>query len=83
MSSLRLAMNMACTLFRLTPEEAMAGATRNAAAALGISNDYGTIEPGKCADFAVWNASHPNYLSYWIAGDLLKGRICAGEYHER
>jgi imidazolonepropionase len=82
MSSLRLAMNMACTLFRLTPEEALAGATRNAATALGVSADYGTIEPGKRADLAVWDASHPNYLSYWIAGDLLQGHIASGEYHE-
>jgi imidazolonepropionase len=83
MSSLRLAMNMACTLFRLTPEEALAGATRNAAAALGLSNDFGSIEPGKRADLAVWNAPSPDYLSYWIADGLLKGRISAGEFHER
>ena len=82
MSSLRVAMNMACTLFRLTPEEALAGATRNAATALGVSADYGTIEPGKRADFAVWKASHPNYLSYWIAGELLQGHIASGEYYE-
>jgi imidazolonepropionase len=82
MSSLRLAMNMACTLFWLTPEEALAGTTRNAAAALGISAEYGTIEAGRRADLAVWDAPSPGYLSYWIAGGLLRGRIIAGEFHE-
>lgn len=83
LGSLRLAMNMACTLFRLTPAEALAGTTRNAAAALGLSNDCGTIEAGKRADLAVWDAVHPDFLSYWIGGNLLRGRIGAGEYHER
>ncbi|MBA4164886.1 MAG: imidazolonepropionase [Erythrobacter sp.] len=83
LSSLRLAMNMACTLFRLTPEEALAGTTRNAAAALGRSDDCGTIEPGKRADLAVWNVPHPDFLSYWIGGNLLRARIGDGEYHER
>lgn len=83
MSSLRLAMGMACTLFRLTPEEALAGTTRHAAAALGLSAEYGTIEPGKCADFAVWKAQSPDYLSYWLGGDLLRARIIGGEFHER
>jgi len=82
MSSLRLAMNMACTLFWLTPEEALAGTTRNAAAALGISAEYGTIEAGRRADLAVWDAPSPDYLCYWIAGGLLKGRISGGEFHE-
>ena len=79
MSSLRLAMNMACVQFGLTPEEALAGATRHAAAALGLSEEYGTIAPGKRADFALWDAPHPDVLSYWIGGDLLRGRIVAGE----
>lgn len=83
LSSLRLAMNMGCTLFRLTPEEALAGVTRNAAAALGLSDDCGTIEPGKRADLAVWDVPHPDFLSYWIGGDLLRGRITGGEIHER
>lgn len=83
LSSLRLAMNMACTLFRLTPEEALAGVTRHAAAALGLAEEYGTLQPGKRADLAVWDAPHPDFLSYWIGGDLLRGRIGAGEYHER
>ncbi len=81
MSSLRLAMNMGCTLFRMTPEEALAGATRHAAKALALEDDHGTIEAGKRADLAVWDVSHPDYLSYWIGGHLLRGRITAGSYH--
>ncbi len=83
LSSLRLAMGMACTQFRLTPEEALAGATRNAAAALGLERDYGTIELGKRTELAVWDAPGPDYLSYWLGGDLLRGRIIHGEFHER
>lgn len=83
MSSLRLAMSMACTLFRLTPEEALAGATRHAARALGLAAEYGSIVPGKRAELAVWDAAHPDFLSYWIGGDLLRGRIVGGEFHER
>lgn len=81
LSSLRLAMNMGCTLFGLTPEEALAGATRNAAAALGLANEYGSIAPGMRAEMAVWRADHPDFLSYWIGGDLLGGRIRGGDYH--
>ena len=80
MSSLRLAMNMGCTLFHMTPEEALAGATRHAAKALALEEDHGTIEAGKRADLAVWDVSHPDYLSYWIGGHLLRGRITAGSY---
>lgn len=80
LSSLRLAMNMGCTLFRMTPAEVLAGATRNGAKALGLEAEYGTIEPGKRADLAVWDAGHPDYLSYWIGGQLLRGRITAGTY---
>ena len=83
MSSLRLAMGMACTLFRLTPAEALAGATRNAASALGLAEEYGSIEEGKRAELAVWQVQHPDYLSYWLGGDLLRGRIVNGEFHER
>jgi imidazolonepropionase len=64
-SSMPLTMNMACTLFRLTPEEALAGATRNAARALGFS-DRGVIEAGKRADLAIWDLPSPAALSYWI-----------------
>ncbi len=75
MSSLRLAMNMGCTLFRLTPQEVLAGATCHAATALGLYEEYGTIASGKRAELAVWNAPHPNFLSYWIGGQLLRSRI--------
>ena len=68
--SLRLAMNQACTLFRLSPEEALRGTTVNAARALGLS-DRGRLAEGLRADLALWNAAHPAELSYWIGGELL------------
>ena len=58
-----LMLNMACTLFRLTPEEALRGMTINGARALGLT-DRGTLEEGRRADFAVWNVEHPNELAY-------------------
>ena len=64
MPSLLAAMNMACTLFRLTPLEALAGATRHAAAALGLAADAGTLCVGKRADFALWAVERPAELSY-------------------
>ena len=79
MTSLLLAMNMACTLFRLTPEEALAGVTREAARALGVGHEKGTIEKGKAADFAIWNVASPAALSYSIGFNPLKARIVAGE----
>lgn len=66
--SLRLAAGMACTLFRLTPEEALQGVTVHAAKALGLS-DRGTLEVGKRADLAVWNVKQPAELCYWIGGN--------------
>jgi imidazolonepropionase len=69
--SLRLAMGMACTLFRLTPEEALRGATANAARALGL-DDRGTLEAGKRADFVLWQAREPAELCYWIGGSLAR-----------
>jgi imidazolonepropionase len=77
LASILLAMNMACTLFRLTPEEALAGATRVAARALGLT-DCGTITPGLRADLAVWNAAHPAELAYRIGFYPLAERIVAG-----
>jgi imidazolonepropionase len=75
LSSLLLAMNMACTLFGLTPEEALAGVTRNAAAALGLAAEIGTIESGKRAELAVWDVEDPTELSYRIGFNPLHRRI--------
>lgn len=69
--SLRLAANMACTLFRLTPEEALRGMTVNAAKALGLP-DRGTLAVGQRADLVAWHAKQPAELCYWIGGDLLR-----------
>ena len=65
--SLLLMVNMACTLFRLTPEEALAGVTRHAAKALGLEERLGTLEVGKDADFAVWDILEPAELAYGVA----------------
>lgn len=77
LGSLLLAMNMACTLFRLTPAEALAGTTRNAARALGLT-DRGVIAPGKRADLAIWNITDPAELSYGIGINPLHARILGG-----
>jgi imidazolonepropionase len=61
-----LAMNMACTLFGLTPEEALAGMTVNAARALGLDAEIGSIAPGRAADLAVWRLESLAELGYWI-----------------
>ena len=73
-----LAMNMASTLFRMTPQEALAGTTCNAARALGMS-DRGTIAAGQRADLAVWNAEHPAELAYRIGFNSLYQRIFGGQ----
>jgi len=73
-----LAMNMACTLFGLTPEEALAGMTVNAAHALGLARDIGTIAPGKAADLAVWRLESLAELGYWIGLPGPERRIFAG-----
>lgn len=77
-----LAMNMACTLFGMTPEEALAGTTRHAAAALGLLADRGTLEPGKRADIALWDIRHPAELSYRIGLNPLIRRIFSEEERE-
>ncbi|MFZ1727116.1 MAG: imidazolonepropionase, partial [Albidovulum sp.] len=77
MCSLLLAMNMACTLFRLTPEEALSGTTTHAAAALGLT-DRGRIAPDLRADFAVWDVEHPAELAYRIGFNPLHSRIIGG-----
>jgi len=78
MGSLLLAMNMACTLFGLTPAEALAGTTRGAARALGLA-DRGTIAPGKRADIALWDVGAPAELSYRIGVSPLHERIFGGK----
>jgi imidazolonepropionase len=75
--SLRHAMSMACTLFRMTPEEALRGATVHAARALGLT-DRGTLAPGQRADFVVWDIAHPAELCYWIGGALARQVFIAG-----
>ena len=77
MASLLLAMNMACTLFRMTPAEALAGATIHAARALGLS-DRGALAAGQVADLAVWNCGHPAELAYRIGFNPLHKRIIGG-----
>lgn len=67
LGSLRLAMGLSCSLFGLTPEEALAGTTRNAARATGLV-DRGVLREGLRADLAVWDVSHPAELSYWLGG---------------
>ena len=81
LTSLLLTMNMACTLFRLTPEEALAGATRNAALALGL-DQQGTLTPGSRADFAVWDVIHPAELAYRIGFNPLHTRIFGGKIED-
>lgn len=75
--SLRLAMSLACTLFRLTPEEALRGATVHAARALGL-HDRGPLAVGQRADIAVWNATQPAQLCYWLGGRMLRQLLIAG-----
>ena len=77
LASLTLAMNMACTLFRLTPEEALLGTTVHAARALGLS-DRGRIAPGLRADLCLWDADNPAELSYRIGATPLHARIFGG-----
>ena len=72
-------MNMACTLFQMTPVEALAGTTRNGAKALGLSDTIGTLEPGKAADLAIWDIDHPAELSYAIGFNPLYQRIVGGQ----
>jgi imidazolonepropionase len=74
--SLLAMLSMATTLFRLTPEEALAGVTRNAARALGLQDEIGALEIGKAAEFALWPIEHPAELSYWIGGMKPDAVIC-------
>jgi len=73
-----LMLNMACTLFRLTPEEALRGMTVSAARALGL-RDRGQLVAGQRADFAIWPHTHPNELSYWLGQQVTTRVVWAGQ----
>jgi len=73
-----LMMSMACTLFGLTPEEALAGMTREGARALGLQDEIGTVTAGKAADLCVWRVERPAELCYWIGMPGPERRIVAG-----
>lgn len=77
-SSLLLMLNMACTLFRLTPAEALAGVTRSAAQALGLADEVGRIAVGLRADLACWEVSHPTELAYAFGANPCTGRYIGG-----
>jgi imidazolonepropionase len=77
--SLRIAMMLASRIFKLTPEECLAGTTREAARALGLLHDRGTLEVGKRADIAVWDLSHPRELAYWLGTPQLADLLTSGQ----
>jgi imidazolonepropionase len=79
LTSLLLAMNMAATLFRLTAEEALAGTTREAARALGLTAECGTLEAGKWCDLAVWEIERPAELVYRMGFNSLHTRVRRGQ----
>jgi imidazolonepropionase len=76
--SLLLMLNMACTLFRLTPEEALRGVTVHAARALGLQASHGQLRAGWRADFAVWDLDAPNELAYWFGRNPCRLVVCGG-----
>lgn len=80
LSSPLLVLNMACTLFRLTPQEALAGMTRNAARALGMERTHGTLEAGKRADVALWEVGSPAELAYAIGANPCVGLMRNGAF---
>ena len=82
-SSLLMSMNMACTLFNLTPFETLMGTTRNAAQALGVSHDTGTIEAGKDADITIWDIAEPAALSYHIGYNPCIASMSNGKWLKR
>ena len=78
--SLLLMLNMACTLFRLTPAEALAGVTRHAAKALGLQEVTGQLKVGLAADFALWDVGRPAQLAYAMGANPCVGRVLGGEW---
>ena len=79
LTSLLLVMNMGATLFRLTVDECLAGITRNAARALGLSDEIGTLEVGKSCDLAIWDIERPAELVYRMGYNPLHARIWSGQ----
>ncbi|MDX1570235.1 MAG: imidazolonepropionase [Xanthomonadales bacterium] len=79
LSSIITAMNMACTLFGMNPAEALRGVTVNAARALGLDDEVGSLEVGKLADLALWEIQHPAALAYWVGGRRCRRLYRAGE----
>ncbi len=82
-TSLLLMLNMGCTLFRLTPEEALAGVTRHAARALGLQASHGSLEAGKAADFVVWQIDQPAELAYRFGANPCRQVVKGGKVLER
>ena len=76
--SIHFAMGLGSRLFRMTPEECLAGVTREAARALGLGHDRGTLETGKRADIAIWDFHHPRELAYWLGAHPLSDLLIAG-----
>ena len=81
--SLLLMLNMGCTLFRLTPHEALAGVTRHAASALGLGHSHGQLAAGRAADFVVWDLAHPRELSYWFGNQPCRQVVQAGRVRDK
>ena len=82
LASMTAAITLACVQFRLTPEEALTGATRHAAQALGLVDQIGTLEAGKAADLAVWDIERPAELAYWLGKPLLARRMVRGVWDQ-
>jgi imidazolonepropionase len=79
LTSILMAMNLAATLFRLSVDECIAGVTREAARALGMSDEIGTLEAGKSADLAIWNIERPAELVYRMGFNPLHARVWRGQ----